>query len=83
MKKVTVYGSYYAVKKCCVCKTSLSSNQQMYSRGICEFCGNNSNSTVVDTITYSVRYKKTYKTYFYGLIRIIDSIRVEYKDGMK
>jgi len=49
-KKKTV-GKWYQTLWCQKCDNILTSDEQMYSNGICPYCGADSKSTIVNTNT--------------------------------
>jgi predicted RNA-binding Zn-ribbon protein involved in translation (DUF1610 family) len=48
MTKVRV-SDWYSFDVCVNCHSRLSNHIKMHSKGVCPKCGNNSNSTIIDT----------------------------------
>ena len=48
-------STYYCINACTSCDATISNSQRMYSNGICKFCGNTDNSTIVDTIKKTIK----------------------------
>lgn len=48
-------GDWYGIDVCVKCHKELTDNQRYYSKGICPFCGESSNSTIVDTMKVVLR----------------------------
>lgn len=51
-------SKWQSMKVCANCKTRLSSDEEMYSDGVCPYCGTISGDTIVDTETVVYRKKK-------------------------
>ncbi len=54
-------SNWYPIQVCIKCKCTLSDHKEFYSRGVCPFCGHNSESTICNTKTLVIREIKHYK----------------------